>query len=86
MNVYDRIATNILHNMKRLEEDEEFMKNCSFDTVFEYVSTRAQIKPKRLSKILEVGAKRRTTIYEVYKIAFVLNVPINDIITNEKSS
>ena len=37
--------------------------------VFYYICENADIKPRRLKKILEIGAVRRPTIYEVYKIA-----------------
>lgn len=79
MNVYDIVANNILYYMEQLEKDKDFKKNYPDTKVFDYICENADIKPK----ILEIGAVRRPTIYEVYKIAFVLGVPIYEIITKE---
>ena len=80
MNVYDIVANNILYYMEQLENDKDFKKNYPDTKVFDYICD--DIKPRRLKKILEMGAVRRPTIYEVYKIAFVLGIPI-EIITKE---
>lgn len=83
MNVYDIVANNILYYMEQLENDKDFKKDYPDIKVFDYICENADIKPRRLKKILEIGAVRRPTIYEVYKIAFVLRVPIYEIITKE---
>ena len=83
MNFYDIVANNILYYMEQLERDKDFKKNYPDTKVFDYICKNADIKPRRLKKILEIGAVRRPTIYEAYKIAFVLGVPIYEIITKE---
>ena len=81
MNIYEKIAMNILYYMDKLQNDEEFKKQCPGITAGEYLVVKTGIKPKRLNNILTAKGKAR--LDEVYKIAKVLNVKISDIITQE---
>lgn len=83
MDIYDKVACNILYYMNKLEKNEEFIRECPGITAFEYLCVKTKITPKRLSTILKVGAKRRTTLNEVYRICVVLGVGMGDIISNE---
>lgn len=83
MDIYDKVAYNILYYMDKLEKDEEFIKECPDITAFEYLCAKTKITPRRLSTILKIGAKRRTTLNEVYRICVVLGVGMGDIISNE---
>lgn len=51
--------------------------------IFEYTCAKTNITPKRLVKILEIGAKRKTRIDEVYRISIALGVNVNEIISNK---
>lgn len=81
MNIYEKIAMNILYYMDKLQNDEEFKKQCPGITAGEYLVVKTGIKPRRLNNILT--GKGKTKIDEVYKIAMVLNVKVSDIITQE---
>ena len=81
MNIYEKIAINILYYMDKLQNDEEFKKQCPSITAGEYLVVKTGIKPRRLNNILT--GKGKTKIDEVYKIAMVLNVKVSDIITQE---
>ena len=81
MNIYEKIAINILYYMDKLQKDEEFQKQCSGITAGEYLVAKTGIKTKRLNNIL--NRKGKTRLDEVYKIAMVLNIKISDIITQE---
>ena len=83
MDIYDKVACNILYYMNKLEKNEEFIRECPGITAFEYLCVKTKITPKRLSTILKVGANRRTTLNEVYRICVVLGVGMGDIISNE---
>ena len=79
MNIYEKIAINILYYMDKLQNDEEFKKQCPGITAGEYLAVKTKIKPQRLNNIL--AAKGKARIDEVYKIAIVLGVKVSDIIT-----
>ena len=81
MNIYEKIAINILYYMDKLQKNEKFQKQCPDITAGEYLAVKTGIKPKRLNNIL--AAKGKARLDEVYKIAKVLNVKISDIITQE---
>lgn len=81
MNIYEKIAINILYYMDKLQKDEEFQKQCPGITAGEYLVDKTGIKPKRLNNILT--GKGKTRLDEIYKIAMVLNMKISDIITQE---
>lgn len=81
VNIYEKIAINILYYMDKLQKDEEFQKKCPGITAEEYLVVKTGIKPKRLNNILT--GKGKTRLDEVYKMAMVLNVKISDIITQE---
>ena len=81
MNIYEKIAVNILYYMDKLQNNEEFKKQCPDITAGEYLVVKTGIKPKRLNNILTAKGKAR--IDEVYRIAMVLNVKVSDIINQE---
>ena len=81
VNIYEKIAINILYYMDKLQKDEEFQKQCPGITAGEYLAVKTGIKPKKLNNILT--GKGKTRLDEVYKIAMVLNIKISDIITQE---
>lgn len=83
MNIYDKVACNILYYMDKLEKNEEFIKECSGMTAFEYLCNKTEISPKRLSTILNIGEKRRPTINEIYRISVVLGIGVENIISSE---
>ena len=56
MNIYEKIAINILYYMDKLQNDEEFKKQCPGITAGEYLAVKTKIKPQRLNNIL--AAKR----------------------------
>ena len=47
MNIYEKIAINILYYMDKLQKDEEFQKQCPGITAGEYLVDKTGIKPKR---------------------------------------
>ena len=81
MNIYEKIAVNFLYYMDKLQNNEEFQKQCPGITAGEYLVVKTGIKPKRLNNILTAKGKAR--INEVYRIAMVLNVRVSDIINQE---
>lgn len=83
MDIYDKVAYNILYYMDELSKSEKFIIAFPDITIFEYICAKTNITPKRLAKILEIGAKRKTRIDEVYRISIALGVNINVIISNE---
>lgn len=83
MNIYDKIAYNILYYMDKLDKDEEFVKKSPNITAFEYLCGEAEITPRRLSTILKIGEKKRPTVNEVYRICTVLGIGIENIISNK---
>lgn len=83
MDIYDKVAYNILYYMDELSKSEKFIGAFPDVTIFEYICAKTNITPKRLAKILEIGTKRKTRIDEVYRISIALGVNINEIISNE---
>ena len=81
MNIYEKIAINILYYMDKLQNDEEFKKQCPGITAGEYLVVKTKLKPQRLKNILTAKAKAR--IDEIYAISIALNVKLSDIITHE---
>lgn len=81
MDIYKIIASNILYYIKLLEKDEEFKKQNPDITVIEYLLTITEIKPKRLSNILNGTAKTR--IPEIYRIAIALNVKVENLLKRD---
>ena len=51
VNIYEKIAINILYYMDKLQTDEEFQKQCPGITAGEYLAVKTGIKPKRLKVI-----------------------------------
>ena len=83
MDIYDKVAYNILYYMDELSTNEKFIRAFPDMTIFEYICAKTDITPKRLTKILEIGTKRKTRIDEVYRISIALGVNVNEIISNE---
>ena len=81
MNIYQKIAINISKFIDELNNDETCKKENPNINAKEYVSIHTGIKIKRLNNIMKGIAKTR--IYEVYRIAVVLDIEITDIITDE---
>lgn len=83
MDIYDKVAYNVLYYMDELSKSEKFIRAFPDMTIFEYICAKTNITPKRLAKILEIGAKRKTRIDEVYRISIALGMNVNEIISNE---
>lgn len=81
MTVYESIGDNIKYYMNELENNIEFKKVCPKVTVFEYLVEKTEISSKRLNDI--ISGKARTRIDELYRIAKVLGVRIDDILSKE---
>lgn len=83
MDIYDKVAHNILYYMDEVSKNEKFIRTFPDMTIFEYICAKTNITPKRLAKILEIGTTRKTRIDEVYRISIALGVNVNEIISNE---
>lgn len=81
MDIYKIIASNILYYINLLEKDEEFKKQNPDITVIEYLLTITEIKPKRLSNILNEPSKTR--IPEIYRIAIALNIKVENLLKRD---
>ena len=46
MDIYDKVAYNILYYMDKLERDEDFIKECPDITAFEYLCAKTKITPR----------------------------------------
>lgn len=84
MNIYEKIGKNITHYLSQLNNDEKFKKLYPNMNSLEYLSIRSNINIKRLKNVISGTAKTR--IYELYKIAIVLNVKINDLLNNDNEN
>lgn len=83
MSIYEVVALNIKHYLNKLENNSEFKKECPNLTAFEYLSESTKISTKRLKNIIDGNA--RTKVDELYRIAIVLGVKIDDIIKRNKN-
>ena len=78
MGINEKIVLNILEELVKLNENEEFKKNCPDITPQEYLCAKVHkyIKPQRLINILSLNVKR-IRIDEVEIIAKALGVDIS---------
>lgn len=78
MGINEKIVLNILEELVKLSENEEFKKNCPDITPQEYLCVKVHkyIKPQRLVNILNLNIKR-IRIDEVEIIAKALGIDIS---------
>lgn len=78
MGINEIIVLNILEQLVKLNEDENFKKSCPDITAQEYLCAKVQphIKPQRLVNILNLNIKR-IRIDEVEIIAKALGIDIS---------
>lgn len=81
MTIYESIGNNIKYYMNQLENNIEFKNECPNVTAFEYLVEKTKISSKRLNNI--INGKARTRIDELYRIAMVFGVRIDDILSKE---
>lgn len=80
MNIYEKIVKEILKYLDKIDNDEEFKKNCPDITAAEYLIAKANpdIKPQRLINILS-GKAKRITLQELCIICYWLNIEVPDL-------
>ena len=83
MNIYGKIVKEILKYLDKMDNDEEFKKNCPDIKAAEYLIAKANpdIKPQRLMNILSGNAKR-ITLQEICIICHWLNIEVADLFRN----
>ncbi|MDY6072326.1 MAG: hypothetical protein SPI44_05595 [Bacilli bacterium] len=83
MNIYQKIVLEILKFLEKMDNDEEFKKNCPDITAAEYLIAKANpdIKPHRLINILS-GKTKRITLQELCIICYWLNIELKDLFKN----
>ena len=79
MSIYQKIAINILNEMDKLQNSQEFKKSCPDISAGEYLAAKLidKIKPQRLCNIL--SGKAHTRVDEIILIAQVLRVSVDKI-------
>lgn len=85
MNIYEKIVKEILKYLDKMDNSEEFKKNCPDIKAAEYLiaKTNPDIKPQRLMNILSGNAKR-ITLQEICIICHWLNIEVVDLFKNIK--
>lgn len=83
MNIYQKIVVEILKFLEKMDNDEEFKKNCPNIKAVEYLIAKANpdIKPQRLINILS-GKAKRITLQELCIICYWLNIELKDLFKN----
>ena len=83
MNIYQKIVLEILKFLEKMDNDEEFKKNCPDITAAEYLIAKANpdIKPQRLINRLS-GKTKRITLQELCIICYWLNIELKDLFKN----
>lgn len=78
MGINEKIVLNILEQLVKLNEDENFKKSCPDITAQEYLCAKVypKIKPQRLANILNLNIKR-IRIDEVDIIAQALGIDVS---------
>lgn len=84
MNIYEKIGKNIKYYLSQLNNDVKFRKLYSNISSIEYLSVQSNISIKRLKNIISGTAKTR--ICELYKIAIVLNVKIDNLLNKDNKN